>query len=48
MELFASVMNLADKIPPLDPLTYGAAAYNPMDYYGAVGRFYNVGLRYTY
>jgi iron complex outermembrane receptor protein len=46
--VFASIQNLADKVPPLDPLTYGAAGYNPLDYEGALGRFFNVGLRYTY
>jgi iron complex outermembrane receptor protein len=45
LEFFGTVQNLFDKLPPLDPTTYGAAAYNPLDYSGAVGRFYNVGVK---
>jgi iron complex outermembrane receptor protein len=48
MELFGSVQNLFDKVAPLDPLTYGAISYNPLDISGAVGRFYNIGLRYQF
>jgi iron complex outermembrane receptor protein len=47
-EIFGSVMNVFDKIAPLDPLTYGAQAYNPLDYEGARGRMYTVGARYTF
>jgi iron complex outermembrane receptor protein len=47
-EVFGSVQNLFDKVPPLDPLTYGAQAYNPLDYAGARGRFYTLGARYTF
>ena len=35
-------------VAPLDPLTYGAISYNPLDISGAVGRFYNLGLRYQF
>ena len=42
------IRNLFDQIPPLDPLTYGAVGYNPLDYSGAVGRFYSVGLRHKF
>jgi iron complex outermembrane receptor protein len=48
MEIFGSVQNLFDKVAPLDPLTYGAISYNPLDISGAVGRFYNIGLRYRF
>jgi iron complex outermembrane receptor protein len=48
MEVTASVQNLFDKIPPLDPLTYGAVSYNPLDYSGALGRYFNVGMRYQF
>jgi iron complex outermembrane receptor protein len=48
LEVFGTIQNLFDRIPPLDPLTYGAAGYNPLDYSGAVGRFYNVGLKYKF
>jgi iron complex outermembrane receptor protein len=47
-EIFASIQNLFDKVAPLDPLTYGATSYNPLDYYGAVGRFFNAGVRYKF
>ncbi|MFL6676078.1 MAG: TonB-dependent receptor [Massilia sp.] len=47
-EVFASVQNLFDKVAPLDPLTYGAQSYNPLDYQGAVGRFFTLGARYTF
>ncbi|HWJ94793.1 MAG TPA: hypothetical protein VNT33_08715, partial [Telluria sp.] len=47
-EVFGSIQNVFDKVAPLDPLTYGAQAYNPLDYQGAVGRFYTLGARYTF
>jgi iron complex outermembrane receptor protein len=47
-EITASVLNLFDKTAPLDPLTYGAQAYNPLDFDGARGRTYTVGARYTF
>jgi iron complex outermembrane receptor protein len=48
LEVTASIQNLFDKIPPLDPLTYGAVSYNPLDYSGALGRYFNVGMRYQF
>ena len=47
-EVYGSVQNLFDKVAPLDPLTYGAQAYNPLDYAGARGRYYELGARYTF
>jgi iron complex outermembrane receptor protein len=47
-EISASVLNLFDKKAPLDPLTYGAQSYNPLDFDGARGRMYQVGARYTF
>jgi iron complex outermembrane receptor protein len=47
-EVFGSIQNMFDRIAPLDPLTYGAQAYNPLDFEGARGRFYSVGARYTF
>ena len=47
-ELFASVQNVFDKIAPLDPLTYGAVSYNPLDYSGALGRYFSAGFRYKF
>jgi iron complex outermembrane receptor protein len=48
MELFGTVQNLFDKRAPLDPLTYGAVSYNPLDFAGAVGRYFSGGLKYTF
>lgn len=48
LEVFATVQNLFDKIAPLDPLTYGATGYNPLDYAGAAGRFISAGVKYKF
>ena len=48
LEVFGSIQNLFDQIAPLDPLTYGAQAYNPLDTQGAIGRFFNLGVRYRF
>lgn len=48
LELFGSVENLLDRVAPLDPLTNGAMNYNPLDYSGALGRFFTVGARYSF
>ncbi|MES2129199.1 MAG: TonB-dependent receptor [Pseudomonadota bacterium] len=48
MELFASIQNVFDKVAPLDPLTYGATSYNPLDYSGALGRYFSLGMRYKF
>lgn len=47
-EIYGGIRNLFDRIPPTDPLTYGAAGYNPSDYSGAVGRYFNVGVRHQF
>jgi iron complex outermembrane receptor protein len=47
-ELFGTIQNVLDKEPPLDPLTYGATSYNPLDYSGALGRYFSLGVRYTF
>ena len=47
-EIFGGIQNVFDKVPPLDPITYGAVSYNPLDYRGAVGRFYNIGVRHQF
>ena len=47
-EVYGSIQNLFDKVPPNDPITYGAVGYNPLDYSGAVGRFFRVGLRHQF
>ena len=48
LELFGGVQNLFDRIAPLDPLTYGATSYNPLDLSGAVGRYFNAGVKYKF
>lgn len=48
LEVFGSVQNVFDQIAPLDPLTYGAQAYNPLDTPGAMGRFFTAGVRYRF
>ncbi len=48
LEVFGSIANLFDKVAPLDPLTYGAMGFNPMDGSGAIGRYFKVGLKYQF
>lgn len=48
VEIFGSIANLTDKQPPADFLTYGAIGYNPLDYSGAIGRFFRLGLKATF
>ena len=48
LEVYGTVRNVFNRIAPLDPLTYGQVSFNPLDYSGAVGRFYQVGLRYRF
>ena len=48
LEIFGSVANVTDRIAPLDPLTYGAVNYNPLDFSGAIGRYFTVGAKYTF
>ena len=47
-ELYASIQNLFDKVAPLDPLTYGATSYNPLDFNGAMGRYFRAGMKYSF
>ena len=47
-EIYGGIRNLFDRIPPTDPLTYGTAGYNPTDYSGAVGRYFNIGVRHQF
>ncbi|MDB5871987.1 MAG: hypothetical protein JWQ07_1429 [Ramlibacter sp.] len=47
-EIFGGIRNLFDRVPPLDQTTYGAVSYNPLDYSGAVGRFFSIGVRHTF
>ena len=42
----ASVDNVTDRKPPIDPLNYAANLYNPTyDYAGIVGRMWNLGIK---
>jgi iron complex outermembrane receptor protein len=47
-EIFGSVANVFDTKPPADFLTYGAIGYNPLDYSGAIGRFYRIGVKHQF
>ena len=48
LEVFGSIQNLLDRKPPLDVYTYGATSYNPLDYSGAIGRYFNLGVKYKF
>lgn len=48
LEIYGSVRNVFDRVAPLDPLTYGQVSFNPLDYAGAVGRFFQVGVKYKF
>jgi iron complex outermembrane receptor protein len=48
LEAFGTVENLLDRIPPIDPLTYGSVNYNPLHAAGAIGRYYTIGARYSF
>ena len=48
MQFFGSVENVLDRVAPLDPHTYGAVNYNPLDAAGAIGRYFTLGLRYSF
>ncbi|OYU43797.1 MAG: hypothetical protein CFE44_16420, partial [Burkholderiales bacterium PBB4] len=47
-EVFGSIANLFDQKPPPDFYTYGAIGYNALDYSGAIGRFFRIGLKHTF
>lgn len=47
-EVFGSIANLLDSKPPADFETYGAIGYNPLDYSGAIGRYFRVGLKHAF
>lgn len=48
LEVFGTVENLFDRQAPLDQRTYGAVNYNPMHWAGAIGRYYTVGMKYSF
>ena len=47
-EIFGSIANLFDTKPPSDFETYGAIGYNPLDYSGAIGRYFRIGLKHQF
>jgi iron complex outermembrane recepter protein len=47
-ELFGSIANVFDTKPPLDSLTYGGIGFNPLDYSGAIGRYFRIGLKHQF
>ena len=47
-EIFGSIQNVFDTKPPADFETYGAIGYNPLDYSGAIGRFFRVGVKHQF
>ena len=48
LQLYGSITNVTDRVAPLDPTTYGGINYNPMDTSGAMGRYYRIGLKFTF
>ena len=48
LEVSGGVQNVFNRVAPLDPYTYGATSYNPLDYSGAVGRYFTLGLKYKF
>jgi iron complex outermembrane recepter protein len=44
--VYANVINLTDKLPPIDPVTYGAVNYNPVQGgEGIIGRAFRLGVK---
>lgn len=40
------MLNVADRMPPLDPITYGAHLYNPVQGgNGIYGRYFKAGVK---
>ncbi len=49
LQLNATVTNVTNRLPPLNTITYGGFNYNPsLDQAGAVGRYYELGIRYKF
>jgi iron complex outermembrane recepter protein len=49
LQLNATVTNVTNRLPPLNTVTYGGFNYNPsLDQAGAVGRFYELAVRYKF
>ncbi len=48
LQIYGSIQNLLNRVAPLDTVTYGGINYNPMDSSGAMGRYFSVGLKYSF
>jgi len=49
LQLNGTVANLTNRLAPLNTVTYGGTNYNPsLDQAGAVGRYYDLALRYRF
>lgn len=49
VQVTGTVTNLTNRLAPLNTITYGGFNYNPsLDQAGAVGRYFQLGLRYRY
>jgi iron complex outermembrane receptor protein len=48
LQVFGTVENVLDRKAPLDQRTYGAVNYNPMHWAGAIGRYYTLGMKYSF
>jgi iron complex outermembrane recepter protein len=47
-EVFLNVANVLNTKPPADFETYGAIGYNPLDYSGAIGTFFRIGVKHQF
>ena len=47
-EVIGSIQNVFNKKPPFDYQTYGGIGYNPLDYAGAIGRLFRVGVKHRF
>ncbi|AEG49763.1 TonB-dependent receptor [Sphingobium chlorophenolicum L-1] len=46
---YANMLNVFDKLPPIDTITYGAHAYNPVQGgEGILGRYFRIGAKFNY
>jgi len=47
--LYGTILNLTDRLPPIDVVTYGANNYNPVQGgNGILGRYFKVGAKFNY
>ncbi|WP_443972060.1 TonB-dependent receptor plug domain-containing protein [Sphingobium sp. CR28] len=49
LTFYVNMLNVFDKLPPLDTVTYGAHAYNPVQGgEGILGRYFRIGAKISY